>query len=51
VIAAHGCAGDSDAKRQAARYFFRYEPPKTAPQLDLLASLDHTTLAIRDSWF
>jgi hypothetical protein len=33
------------------RYFFRYELPKTAPQLDLLASLDHTTLAIRDSWF
>jgi hypothetical protein len=34
-----------------ARYFFRYELPKTAPQLDLLTSLDHTTLAIRDSWF
>jgi hypothetical protein len=52
VIAAHDCAGDFyDAKRQAARYFFRYELPKTAPQLDLLASLDHTTLAMRDSWF
>jgi Acetyl-CoA dehydrogenase C-terminal like len=52
VIAAHDCAGDFyDAKRQAARYFFRYELPKTAPQLDLVASLDHTTLAMRDSWF
>jgi Acetyl-CoA dehydrogenase C-terminal like len=52
VIAAHDCTGDFyDGKRQAARYFFRYELPKTAPQLDLLASLDHTTLAMRDSWF
>jgi alkylation response protein AidB-like acyl-CoA dehydrogenase len=40
-----------DGKRQAARYFFRYELPKTAPQLDLLESLDRTTLEMRDSWF
>jgi alkylation response protein AidB-like acyl-CoA dehydrogenase len=52
VIAAHGCSGDFyDGKRQASRYFFRYELPKTAPQLDLLASLDRTTLTMRDSWF
>jgi alkylation response protein AidB-like acyl-CoA dehydrogenase len=52
VIAAHDCTGDFyDGKRQAARYFFRYELPKTAPQLDLLASLDRTTLTMRDSWF
>jgi alkylation response protein AidB-like acyl-CoA dehydrogenase len=38
-------------KRQAARYFFRYELPKTAPQLDLLASLDRTTMDMRDEWF
>ena len=52
VIAAHGRDGDFyDGKRQAARYFFRYELPKTAPQLDLLESLDRTTLEMRDSWF
>ena len=52
VIAAHGCSGDFyDGKRQASRYFFRYELPKTAPQLDLLASFDRTTLTMRDSWF
>ncbi|KUI44444.1 acyl-CoA dehydrogenase [Mycobacterium sp. IS-1590] len=51
-IAAHGHNGDFyDGKRQAARYFFRYELPKTAPQLDLLASLDRTTLEMRDGWF
>ncbi|OBI81170.1 acyl-CoA dehydrogenase [Mycobacterium sp. E740] len=51
-IAAHGHSGDFHAgKRQAARYFFRYELPRTAPQLDLLASLDRTTLDMRDNWF
>ncbi|MFC0506998.1 acyl-CoA dehydrogenase [Micromonospora costi] len=38
-------------KRQAARFFFRYELPRTGPQFDLLASLDRTTLEMRDSWF
>ena len=33
-----------DGKRRAAGYFFRWELPKTGPQLDLLASLDRTTL-------
>lgn len=52
VLAASGREGDFyDGKRQAARYFFRYELPKTAPQLDLLASLDRTTLEMRDNWF
>jgi butyryl-CoA dehydrogenase len=42
-------AGDSegsfyDGKRAAAAYFLRYELPKVGPQLDLLASLDRTTL-------
>lgn len=51
-IAAHGHTGDFyDGKRQASRYFFRYELPRTAPQLDLLASLDRTTLEMRDGWF
>lgn len=52
VVAAHGCVGDFyDGKRQASRYFFRYELPKTSTQLDLLASLDDTTLEMRDRWF
>jgi len=40
-----------DGKRQAARFFFRYELPKTAPQFDLLASRDRTTLDVRPDWF
>ncbi len=52
LLAAHGQPGDFyDGKRQAGRFFFRYELPKTAPQLDLLESLDRTTLEMRDSWF
>jgi alkylation response protein AidB-like acyl-CoA dehydrogenase len=50
--AAHGQTGDFyDGKRQAGRYFFRYELPKTTPQLDLLESLDRTTLDMRSAWF
>ena len=52
VLAADGQNGDFfDGKRQAARFFFRYELPKTTPQLDLLASLDRTTLEMREGWF
>ena len=52
LLAANGRIGDFyDGKRQAARYFFRYELPKTASQLDLLESLDRTTLEMRDRWF
>ena len=52
MVATHGQSGDFyDGKRQAARYFFRYELPRTAPQLDLLESLDRTTLEMRDDWF
>jgi alkylation response protein AidB-like acyl-CoA dehydrogenase len=52
LLAARGQPGDFyDGKRQAGRFFFRYELPKTAPQLDLLASLDRTTLQMRDGWF
>ncbi|WP_240746933.1 acyl-CoA dehydrogenase [Cryptosporangium phraense] len=38
-------------KRQAARYFFRYELPKTGPQFDLLESRDRTTLEADPAWF
>ncbi len=52
VLAAHGRDGDFyDGKRAAARYFFRYELPRTGPQFDLLASLDRTTLDMRDAWY
>ena len=51
-LATQGRAGDFyDGKRQAARYFYRYELPRTAPQLGLLESLDRTTLEMRDGWF
>ncbi|RZT85990.1 butyryl-CoA dehydrogenase [Pseudonocardia sediminis] len=51
-LAADGHDGDFyDGKRAAARYFLRYELPKVGPQLDLLASLDRTTLDVRDEWF
>lgn len=39
-----------DGKRAAAQYFFRYELPRTGPQLDLLASCDTTTLAMNTAW-
>ncbi len=40
-----------DGKRAAARYFYRFELPKTGPQFDLLASLDRTTLDASPSVF
>ncbi|MFI7190237.1 acyl-CoA dehydrogenase [Nocardia nova] len=40
-----------DGKRYAARYFFRCELPRVAPQLDLLANLDRTTLDMKPDWF
>jgi len=55
LLAAGGLdGGDHDfyrGKLQACRYFFRWELPKTAPQLELLASIDTTTLDMRDAWF
>jgi butyryl-CoA dehydrogenase len=38
-------------KLQACRYFFKWELPKVRPQLDLLASIDTTTLDMQDAWF
>ncbi len=38
-------------KLAACRYFFAFELPKVGPMLDLLASLDDTTLAMQDAWF
>jgi butyryl-CoA dehydrogenase len=52
-VLATGAATDAfyEGKRAAARFFFRYELPKVGPQLDLLASLDRTTLDVEDAWF
>jgi alkylation response protein AidB-like acyl-CoA dehydrogenase len=52
TLAAHGKDGDFyEGKRRAAQYFFQWELPKTGPQLDLLASLDRTTLDMEDRFF
>jgi hypothetical protein len=40
-----------EGKRAAARYFFRYELPRTGPQFDLLASKDRTTVETSPDWF
>ncbi|HTL24747.1 MAG TPA: acyl-CoA dehydrogenase C-terminal domain-containing protein, partial [Mycobacteriales bacterium] len=52
LLAADGKEGDFyDGKRAAAEYFFTWELPRTGPQLDLLASLNRTTLDMKDQWF
>jgi alkylation response protein AidB-like acyl-CoA dehydrogenase len=52
MLAADGRTGAFyDGKRQAGRYFFRFELPKTGPQFALLESLDRTTLDMPTSWF
>lgn len=50
-LAANGKDGDFyEGKRAAARYFFRYELPRTGPQFDLLESRDRTTLDVDPEW-
>ena len=52
LLAADGRTGDFyDGKRQAGRFFFRWELPKVATQLTLLESLDTTTLDTSPAWF
>ena len=52
VVAVGDNPGDFyEGKRRAARYFFAYELPRTAPPLLLLEALDRTTLEMRDAWF
>jgi butyryl-CoA dehydrogenase len=52
MLAAHGKQGDFyEGKRQAGRFFFRWELPRIYPQLDLLESLDNTTLNMDPAWF
>ena len=38
-------------KMQACQYFIRWELPKVRPMLNLLESIDTTTLDMKDSWF
>jgi len=52
LLAAEGKEGAFyDGKRQAGRYFFRWELPRTAAQFALLESLDRTTLDTSPDWF
>jgi alkylation response protein AidB-like acyl-CoA dehydrogenase len=48
------CEGATDAfhegKRAAARYFWRWELPRTRAQFDLLESLDRTVLDTDEAW-
>jgi Acetyl-CoA dehydrogenase C-terminal like/Acyl-CoA dehydrogenase, C-terminal domain len=51
---AHGSAGEGDflrGKLAAARYFFRWELPKTGAQHALLRRLDDTCVQIDEAWF
>ena len=51
LIAAHGKPGDFyEGKRAAARYFRRWELPRTGSMLALLNSLDRTTLDLEPVW-
>jgi len=52
LLAADPAGGDFYAgKWQAARYFYRWELPKVRAQVELLASLDVTTLEMAPAWF
>jgi hypothetical protein len=56
ALAAVGKEGSHDAdfyrgKLQAKTYFFRWELPKVHQQLDLLETVDTTTLDMQDEWF
>jgi alkylation response protein AidB-like acyl-CoA dehydrogenase len=51
LLAADGQSGDFyEGKRQAGRYFFRWELPRTTAQFALLETLDTTTLDTSPDW-
>jgi alkylation response protein AidB-like acyl-CoA dehydrogenase len=50
-LTANGEDGLDAGKRQAAEYFYAYELPRVVPQLDLLRSLDTTTVEMLDAWY
>jgi butyryl-CoA dehydrogenase len=52
--ATRGADHDRDfyrGKLQACQYFIRWELPKVRPMLNLLESIDTTTLDMKDEWF
>jgi alkylation response protein AidB-like acyl-CoA dehydrogenase len=52
ALAAVGKDGDFyNGKLQACTFFFNWELPKVHVQLDLLATIDTTTLDMQDAWF
>ena len=54
IVAQKAATPDSDfytGKLQAAKWFFRHELPRVDAQLDVLATLDTTTLDMQDAWF
>ena len=54
LVAQRQQGGDKDfyaGKLQACQWFLRWELPRVDAQLDLLASLDKTTLDMQDAWF
>jgi butyryl-CoA dehydrogenase len=52
LLAADGKEGAFyEGKRQAGRYFFRWELPRTAAQFALLETLDTTSLDTSPDWF
>jgi Acetyl-CoA dehydrogenase C-terminal like/Acyl-CoA dehydrogenase, C-terminal domain len=48
---AHDGSGFYYGKWQACRYFYLYELPKVDAMLELVESLDATTLDMQDAWF
>lgn len=50
VAAARGSEDFHRGKRVAARYFFHWELPRTAPLFDLLDAMDRTTTDLDDAW-
>ncbi len=51
IVAKDATSDFHEGKRSAACYFFRWELPKVDAQLDLLASLDRTTLDMQDACY
>jgi alkylation response protein AidB-like acyl-CoA dehydrogenase len=55
ALVAVGKSGDDGdfyrGKLQACRYFFLWELPKVWQQIDLLETIDTTTLEMQDAWF
>jgi hypothetical protein len=50
-VVADGGAAFYRGKLAACRYFFRWELPRTEPQLKLLDGLDGTCFEMKPEWF